>query len=89
MKSVIQDKIQAALEQLGVTGIDIEVTYTDHRTDYASNLAMKLASAVQAGSVDVAMAGEKIDRAGIEKIDVIAPGFLNFCEWKILGAVCD
>ncbi len=81
MKSVIQDKIQVALEQLGITGADIEVTYTDHpeHGDYASNVAMKLAKQLKRAPLDIGNElAEKIDRAGIEKIDVIAPGFLNF-----------
>ncbi|MBI4407135.1 MAG: hypothetical protein HY565_01395, partial [Candidatus Kerfeldbacteria bacterium] len=81
MKSVIQDKIQVVLEQLGVTGADIEVTYTDHpeHGDYASNIAMKLAKTLKRSPLDIGHdIAERIDREGIERVEVVAPGFLNF-----------
>lgn len=82
MKSVIVAKIQEALQKQGVTfSGEIEVEYSSHTQhgDYASNIAMKLAKILKRNPMDIAEElALAINREGIEKIEVLPPGFLNF-----------
>lgn len=82
MKSVIVAKIQDALQKQAIEfSGDIVVTYSTHpgHGDYASNIAMQLAKVLKRSPLEI---GEElaaaIDREGIENIEVVAPGFLNF-----------
>jgi arginyl-tRNA synthetase len=88
MKSVIIDKIQQAAAQLQAQGKweaislpTIEISYPSHSQhgDYASNIAMKLAKLLKKNPLQIGEElAEAIDREGIENIEVVAPGFLNF-----------
>ncbi len=88
MKSVIIDKIQQAVTQLQAQGKweqvnvpVIEISYPSHSQhgDYASNIAMKLAKLLKRNPLQIGEElAEAIDREGIEQIDVVAPGFINF-----------
>ena len=83
MKSIIADKIQGAAAKLwpGVQLPVLEISYPDHAQhgDYSSNVAMKLAKVLKRNPQDI---GEElaaaIDQEGIERIEVVPPGFLNF-----------
>lgn len=88
MKSVIIDKIQQAAAKLQAAGTwvaielpEIEISYPSHSQhgDYASNVAMKLAKLLKRSPLDIGHElADAIDREGIENIEVVAPGFLNF-----------
>ncbi len=88
MKSVIIDKIQQAAAKLqssgqweAITLPSIEISYPSHvqHGDYASNVAMKLAKLLKRNPLEIGNElAEAIDREGIEKVEVVAPGFLNF-----------
>ena len=83
MKSIIVDKIQQTARQIwpGVQLPALEISYPDHASqgDYATNVAMKLAKVLKRNPLDIGQElADAIDREGIERIEVVAPGFLNF-----------
>ena len=76
-------KIQKALLDLGqevsLNDIIIEKSKDETHGDYATNVAMKFSRLFAKAPRDVAlMLTEKIDREGIEKIEIAGPGFINF-----------
>ena len=76
-------KIQSALKDLGqevsLNDIIIEKSKDETHGDYASNVAMKLCRLFSKAPRDVAsMLIEKINKDGIEKIEIAGPGFINF-----------
>ena len=83
MKSVIVDKIEAAAKNLwpSLQLPEIEISYPTHRKhgDYASNIAMKLAKVLKKSPLDIGHELQAaIDAEGIEKVEVVSPGFINF-----------
>lgn len=83
MKSVILDKIQQAANQLWPEIVlpAIEISYPSHAQhgDYASNVAMKLAKLLKRNPMEIGTElAEAVDREGIENVEVVTPGFLNF-----------
>ena len=79
----IKLKIQKALLDLGqevaLNDIVIEKSKDEAHGDYATNVAMKLSRLFGKAPRDVAsMLIEKINRDGIEKIEIAGPGFINF-----------
>ena len=83
MKSVIADKLQQACQELwpNVKLPKIEVTYPSHAShgDYASNLAMQLAKVLKQSPLAIGNTlAEAVHKEGIEKVEVVAPGFINF-----------
>ena len=79
----IKLKIQKALLDLGqevaLNDIVIEKSKDEAHGDYATNVAMKLSRLFGKAPRDVAsMLIEKINRDGIDKIEIAGPGFINF-----------
>ena len=75
-------KIQKALQDLGqevsLNDIIIEKSKDESHGDYATNVAMKLSRLFSKPPRDVAtMLIDKIDRDGIDKIEIAGPGFIN------------
>ena len=75
--------IQKAFAQLGVevglNDVIIEHSKDAAHGDYATNAAMKNCRLLKMSPVAVANALiEKLDRTGIEKIEIAGPGFINF-----------
>ena len=76
-------KIQSALSELGqevsLNDIIIEKSKDETHGDYASNVAMKLCRLFYKAPRDVAnMIIEKMNKDGIEKVEIAGPGFINF-----------
>lgn len=88
MKHVIIDKIETAIQTLQTQQAwpslvlpDIEVTYPTHRAqgDYSSNIAMRLAKLLKKNPLDIGRELQAVlPMEGIEKVEVVAPGFINF-----------
>ena len=79
----IKLKIQKALLDLGqevaLNDIVIEKSKDEAHGDYATNVAMKFSRLFGKAPRDVAaMLIEKINRDGIDKIEIAGPGFINF-----------
>ena len=79
----IKLKIQKALLDLGqevaLNDIVIEKSNDEAHGDYATNVAMKFSRLFAKAPRDVAaMLIEKINRDGIDKIEIAGPGFINF-----------
>ena len=79
----IKLKIQKALLDLGqevaLNDIVIEKSKDEAHGDYATNVAMKFSRLFAKAPRDVAsMLIEKINRDGIDKIEIAGPGFINF-----------
>lgn len=87
MKQIIRDKIETAIAELqsqriwpDVTIPAFDVTYSTHRDhgDYASNIALILAKILKKSPLDIgAEIQEQLDRTGLEKVEIVQPGFLN------------
>lgn len=81
---MIKEKLIRALNDMGVTPIsesDIEVLKTTNEAhgDLASNIAMKLARVLHKSPLEIASEiHAHIDMDGLEKVEVKAPGFINF-----------
>ncbi|EKD76063.1 MAG: Arginyl-tRNA synthetase, partial [uncultured bacterium] len=88
MKHVIADKIAAAISKLQADHVwpdsavpEIVLSYPVHRQhgDYACNIAMQLAKMLKKNPLEIGQElKEAIDLEGLEKVEVVAPGFLNF-----------
>ena len=79
----IKLKIQKALldlcQEVALNDIVIEKSKDEAHGDYATNVAMKFSRLFAKAPRDVAsMLIEKINRDGIEKIEIAGPGFINF-----------
>jgi arginyl-tRNA synthetase len=89
MKLIVAAAISAALKslpELAELAADIAIESTVERTrdashgDFASNIAMRLAKPARKSPRDIAkiMVEAISDTAGIDKIDIAGPGFINF-----------
>ncbi|MDP3970794.1 MAG: arginine--tRNA ligase [bacterium] len=88
MKHVIARKINEAIKQLQsqhiwseIQMLQVEVDYSQHREhgDYASSIAMKLAKVLKRNPLDICEELKNhINMEGLSKIEVVAPGFINF-----------
>ena len=83
IEETLKLKIQSALREyelsLELSDIIIENTKNKEHGDYASNVALKCASRLGKKPRDFALElSEKLDKEGIEKIEVAGPGFINF-----------
>lgn len=84
MQDTITNAITTVVQDLGIDPVDFVVAYpTDKNTsaDYFSNVAMVLSKQLGESPKAVAerlMAPLKESLAGIEKIEVAGPGFINF-----------
>ena len=81
MKEQLAEKIKDALNKMSITEENVIVTKSKNKAngDYSSNIAMQLAKSLRANPVDIANEIKlNINQEGIEKIEVAAPGFINF-----------
>lgn len=83
IETKLQHKIKNVFEQSGIqmdaATISIESTKTPLHGDYSCNIAMKMAGVMKKKPHDIAeLIIRDIDMAGIEKIEIAGPGFINF-----------
>ena len=79
LKLKIQKALQDLDQEVSLDDIIIEKSKDETHGDYASNVAMKFSRLFSKAPRDVAsMLIEKIDRDGIDKIEIAGPGFINF-----------
>lgn len=82
IKDIIKEAIEESLNKIGIANIDIflETPSDKNNGDYATNVAMQIASTLKQNPREIA---NKIKEAikedtYIEKIEIAGPGFLNF-----------
>ena len=81
MKEQLSEKIKTALKELSINNdnIVIEKTKNKKNGDYSCNIAMKLSGLLKTNPIALANEIVKhINRDKINKIEVAAPGFINF-----------
>lgn len=81
MKELLTSKIEEVLKSLNITDVTIEVTKptVEENGDYSTNIAMKLAKMLKKNPMEIAEEFKnKIKDENIIKIEVKAPGFINF-----------
>jgi arginyl-tRNA synthetase len=82
IKEEIKIIIEEALKQMNINDIDVILDIPNEKKngDYATNVAMKLASKLKKNPVEIANEIKQIIRVNeyIEKIEIAGPGFLNF-----------
>lgn len=83
IKDLLKNKIVDALKSLGVettsNDILVEASKDISHGDYASNVAMKFARNFSKAPRDVASEIiEKLNKEGIDRIEIAGPGFINF-----------
>ena len=81
MKEILKNAIKKALEKLNVGDIEIEINKPtlQENGDYSSNIAMKLARVLKKNPLEIANEiVNNISDDNITKVEVKAPGFINF-----------
>jgi len=94
MKNILQEKIGETIIELQTSGvfgsfvlpdIFVERPKDDRFGEYTTNIALTLARLAKKNPMDIAQIlvdtlqkTEKIDMQEIEKIDIVAPGYINF-----------
>ena len=80
MKELLKELIKKALEELNVEAeIEISKPALPENGDYSSNIAMKLAKVLKKNPLEIANnIASKISDENVTKIEVKAPGFINF-----------
>ena len=81
MKEILKNAIKKALEKLNVGDIEIEINKPtlQENGDYSSNIAMKLARVLKKNPLEIANEiANNISDDNITKVEVKAPGFINF-----------
>ena len=79
LKLNIQKAFQALGVEVSLNDIIIEHSKDASHGDYATNAAMKNCRLLKTSPINVANALlEKLDKTGIEKIEIAGPGFINF-----------
>ena len=80
MKELLKELIKKALEELNVEAeIEISKPALPENGDYSSNIAMKLAKVLKKNPLEIANnIASKISDENVIKIEVKAPGFINF-----------
>ena len=81
MKTLLNKVIVEALEKLNVKDIEVEISRPKEKEngDYATNVAMKLAKILHKSPMEIANAiVDNIHDDSIVKMEVKAPGFINF-----------
>ncbi len=83
IKENITESIRKVLSELGIDAVKEEITLTpsDNRDhgDYASNIAFKKAKMAHLAPLALAeQIAEKFVLDGVEKVEAVKPGFLNF-----------
>ena len=81
MKDKLNDIVLNALQKLNITDTSVDLMIPKDRSfgDYSTNIAMKLAGVLKRNPLDIANEiKDAIDSNLIEKVEVKAPGFINF-----------
>jgi len=94
MKNILQEKIGEVITELQVSGVFgnfvlpdilVERPKDDRFGEYTTNIALILARLAKKSPMDIAQIlvdalqkTAKIDKQEIEKIDIVAPGYINF-----------
>ena len=81
MKELLKELINKELESLGVSDVEVEITKPalEENGDYSSNIAMKLAKTLKKNPMEIASSiVNNIKDEKIKKIEIKAPGFINF-----------
>ncbi len=88
MKQVIKDKLERVVDELKANHVwpdvqlpKFDITYPVHKDhgDYATNLAMALAKILKKSPMDIGEEiKEYIDMEGVDTVEVVKPGFINF-----------
>ena len=81
MKEKLIEKINVVLKEMGVENADflVEIPKDVKNGDYSSNVAMKLAKVLHKSPNEIGQEiVDKIDRDGINKVELVGPGFINF-----------
>src|SRR5574344_1603234 len=79
----LQEKLAEALTKLGVdfSSNEIEIQQSKEKShgDFASNIALKLASKLKKNPRDIAnLIISNLNQEKLEKIEIAGPGFINF-----------
>ena len=81
MKEILKNAIEKALAKLNVSNVEIEISKPalQENGDYSSNIAMKLARVLKKNPLEIANdIANNISDENITKVEVKAPGFINF-----------
>lgn len=81
MKEILIDAINASLKKLDIEDISVEIDIPKQKDfgDYSTNIAMKLTKVLGKSPMDIAATiVENITCDSITKMDIKAPGFINF-----------
>ena len=81
MKEILIDAINASLKKLDIEDISVEIDVPKQKDfgDYSTNIAMKLTKVLGKSPMDIAATiVENITCDSITKMDIKAPGFINF-----------
>lgn len=81
MKEILKNAIEKALAKLNVSNLEIEISKPalQENGDYSSNIAMKLARVLKKNPLEIANdIANNISDENITKVEVKAPGFINF-----------
>lgn len=81
MKDRIKDIITKALNKIDIEDVEIDISIPKETIngDYSTNIAMKLASKLKENPMEIAnRIKNNIDDSVISKIEIKAPGFINF-----------
>jgi len=87
MKQNIHKILTGILSEMGVVGVDPEVEISDapEHGDYTTNVAMRLVKILKKPPMTIGQEiiellekSTDVKKEGIEKIDVVQPGFINF-----------
>jgi len=78
-KEILKSRIFACCNEIPLEEINIEIPKDKSHGDFSSNIALKLASKRKESPLDIAKEiEEKIEKTGIERIEIAPPGFINF-----------
>ena len=81
MKEILIEAINDSLKKLDIDDISVEIDVPKQKDfgDYSTNIAMKLTKILHKNPLEIAsLIVENISNANIEKIEIKAPGFINF-----------
>lgn len=83
VQKIIEDKLSSIAQEMGIKAVpSVEMPVSIEHGDFTTNLA--LVASKELGKAPIAIASEMVEKlttkgmAGIEKIDVAKPGFINF-----------
>lgn len=81
MEELLKEEITRILNSLGIDNVDVEISKParEENGDFSCNIALKLAKSLHKSPMEIAEnIVSKISNENIIKVDVAAPGFINF-----------